>query len=78
MWATREICHNRNLVYHFCGTGASIIKADTLEDLAKGLNIPVDTFVESVKHYNELCYAGEDTDYYKEKHRLTPVDTAPF
>lgn len=55
-----------------------LIKADTLEDLAKGLNIPVDTFVESVKHYNELCYAGEDTDYYKEKHRLTPVDTAPF
>ena len=55
-----------------------LIKADTLEELAKGLNIPVDTFVESVKHYNELCYAGEDTDYYKEKHRLTPVDTAPF
>ncbi len=55
-----------------------LIKADNLEDLAKGLNIPVDTFVKTVEHYNELCAAGEDTDYYKETHRLTPIDAAPF
>ncbi len=55
-----------------------LIKADTLEELAEGLNIPVDTFVKTVEHYNELCAAGEDTDYYKEVHRLTPIDTAPF
>ena len=55
-----------------------IIKADTLEDLAKGLNIPVDTFVATVKRYNELCAAGKDEDYGKAAHRLTPVDTAPF
>ncbi len=55
-----------------------LIKAETLEELAEGLNIPVDTFVKTVEHYNELCAAGEDTDYYKESHRMTPVDTAPF
>lgn len=55
-----------------------VIKADTLEDLAKGLNIPVDAFVASVKRYNELCAKGVDEDYGKEKHRLTPVDQAPF
>ncbi len=55
-----------------------IVKADTIEELAEGLNIPVDTFKATVDHYNELCAAGEDTDYGKEKHRLTPVDTAPF
>lgn len=71
-WASMVEGENSHLAQGY------LIKADTLEDLAKGLNIPVDTFVESVKHYNELCYAGEDTDYYKEKHRLTPVDTAPF
>lgn len=53
-------------------------KADTLEELAEKLNIPSDAFVETVNHYNELCAAGEDTDYGKERHRLTPVDTAPF
>lgn len=53
-------------------------KADTLEELAEKLNIPVDNFVASVKRYNELCAKGVDEDYGKEKHRLTPVDTAPF
>jgi predicted oxidoreductase len=31
-----------------------------------------------VNRYNELCAAGVDEDYGKEKHRMTPVDTAPF
>ena len=55
-----------------------IVKADTLEELAKGLGIPEDKFVATVKRYNELCAAGVDEDYGKEKHRMTPVDTAPF
>lgn len=53
-------------------------KADTLEELAEKLNIPVDNFVESVKRYNELCKKGVDEDYGKSVHRMTPVDTAPF
>ena len=53
-------------------------KADTLEELAEKLNIPAETFVASVNRYNELCAKGVDEDYGKEKHRLTPVDTAPF
>lgn len=53
-------------------------KADTLEELAEKLNIPVDNFVESVKRYNELCAKGVDEDYGKGPHRMTPVDTAPF
>ncbi len=53
-------------------------KADTLEELAEKLNIPVDNFVASVKRYNELCAKGVDEDYGKEAHRMTPVDTAPF
>ena len=53
-------------------------KADTLEELAEKLNIPADTFVKTVERYNELVAKGVDEDYGKEKHRLTPVDTAPF
>ena len=55
-----------------------LMKADTLEELAEKLNIPVDNFVATVKRYNELCAKGVDEDYGKEKHRMTPVDTAPF
>jgi succinate dehydrogenase/fumarate reductase flavoprotein subunit/uncharacterized protein with FMN-binding domain len=53
-------------------------QADTLEELAEKLNIPVDNFVETVKRYNELCAKGVDEDYGKSVHRMTPVDTAPF
>ena len=53
-------------------------KADTLEELAEKLNIPADAFVKTVERYNELAAKGVDEDYGKEKHRLTPVDTAPF
>ena len=53
-------------------------KADTLEELAGKLNIPVDNFVASVERYNELCAKGVDEDYGKSSHRMTPVDTAPF
>ncbi|MGX8687244.1 MAG: FAD-binding protein, partial [bacterium] len=55
-----------------------LMKADTLEELAEKLNIPADNFVATVKRYNELCAKGVDEDYGKEKHRMTPVDTAPF
>ena len=53
-------------------------KADTLEELAEKLNIPVDNFVATVERYNELCAKGVDEDYGKGAHRMTPVDTAPF
>jgi succinate dehydrogenase/fumarate reductase flavoprotein subunit len=55
-----------------------LIKADTLEELAEGLNIPADEFVKTVERYNELCAKGVDEDYGKSAHRMTPVDTAPF
>ena len=55
-----------------------LIKADTLEELAEKLNLPVENFVETVRRYNELCAKGVDEDYGKSPHRMTPVDTAPF
>ena len=55
-----------------------VVQADTIEELAEGLGLPAEQLKATVDHYNELAYAGEDTDYGKEPHRLTPVDTAPF
>jgi len=52
--------------------------SDTLEGLAKELSLPVDTFVATVKRYNEMARAGKDTDYYKRADRLFPVETPPF
>lgn len=53
-------------------------KADTIEELAQKLNIPVDATVASWQRYNEMAANGEDTDYFKEKHRLLPLTQPPF
>ena len=53
-------------------------KADTIEELAEKLNIPADALAETVARYNELCEKGVDEDDGKEKHRMTPVNQAPF
>ncbi|MDO4502189.1 MAG: FAD-binding protein [Coriobacteriia bacterium] len=55
-----------------------VVKANSLEELAEGLGIPADKFVAQVKKYNKYAKDGHDPDYYKEPHRITPVDTPPF
>ena len=55
-----------------------MVKADTIEELAKKLGLPVDALKATVARNNELYKKGEDVDYGKEKHRLSPVEQAPF
>ena len=53
-------------------------RADTLEELAEKLQMPVDTFVATVERYNALCKAGKDEDFGKEAFRMLPIEKAPF
>lgn len=53
-------------------------EANTPEELAKKLNIPEATFAATVKRYNELADAGEDTDFYKDSYRLLPLKAPPY
>lgn len=53
-------------------------QADTMEELAEKLNLPVETTVASWKRYNEMAAAGRDEDYNKEKRHLIAIDTPPF
>ncbi|MDR1421750.1 MAG: FAD-dependent oxidoreductase [Coriobacteriales bacterium] len=55
-----------------------IQKADTIEELANKLKLPVETFTQTIARYNELYDAGVDEDYGKEAFRLSAVRTAPF
>ncbi|MCD7885552.1 MAG: hypothetical protein LUI87_17915 [Lachnospiraceae bacterium] len=65
-------------VADWLGEAPEVAESDITEELAEKLNIPADTFVATAERYNEMCANGEDADYGKEAHRLTPVDTAPF
>ena len=53
-------------------------QADSIEELAEAIGLPVDHVVESVKRYNELCAGGEDTDFHKSAEYLLPIETGPF
>ncbi len=40
-------------------------QADTLDDLAQKIGCDASTFKATVQRDNDMCEAGEDTDYYK-------------
>lgn len=52
--------------------------ADTIEELADKLNLPIDNLVATVERYNELCDKGVDEDFGKEAFRLMDYKTGPF
>lgn len=55
-----------------------IVKADTLEELAKAIDVPADTFVATVERYNELCAKGYDEDFFKVPSEMVAIDQPPF
>ena len=55
-----------------------VVKADTIEDLAAGLGLPVDEFMRTVTRYNELVAKGADEDFGKEPYRLSALAEPPF
>ncbi|WP_041450554.1 FAD-dependent oxidoreductase [Anaeromyxobacter dehalogenans] len=52
--------------------------ADTLEALARKIEVDPSTLVATVKRYNELCRQGQDADFGKPADRLAPVEKPPF
>ena len=55
-----------------------MIKANTIEELAEQLGLPVEQTVASVERYNKFCDQGYDEDFDKRPGLLLPVKTAPF
>lgn len=51
-------------------------KADTVEELAEAIGAPALT--EAVASYNELCAAGEDTQFHKPASFLNAIEEGPF
>lgn len=55
-----------------------IQKADTMEELAEKLNLPVEATVETWSRYNMFAEQGKDEDYNKEPYRLTSLTHPPY
>ena len=56
----------------------TLLKADTIEELAQKMKIPVETFKATIARYNELVKLGKDLDFGKRPDRLTAIDKPPF
>lgn len=57
-------------------------KGETLEDLAVAMEstfgIPQAAALATLQRYNEFCATGEDAEFGKDSHNMTPIDQAPF
>ena len=56
----------------------AVVKADSLDELAELMGIPVDRFLGTVELYNKDVADGADTHYRKRPDVLRPVATAPY
>lgn len=60
---------------------STVYAAETLDELADMLGFTEDTkpaFLASIERYNELCHAGEDTDFGKDACLMQAIENPPF
>jgi fumarate reductase flavoprotein subunit len=56
----------------------NVFKAETIEDLAAAMGLPVENLVKTVNDYNGYVTAGNDEQYGKTPDFLAPVSTPPY
>lgn len=61
------------------GNGDHVIaRADTLEELAEKIGIDPEGLSKNVEAYNEMCHAGYDELFEKERQFMQPLESGPF
>ena len=78
MWSPSSSCYGPKEVWAGAATSPNALVADTLEELAEKMGVPVDTFVATINRWNEMCDAGEDVDFGYPGEHMHRIDTAPF
>ncbi len=78
IWTPSSSCYGPKEVWVAAATSENALKADTLEELAELMGVPADAFVETINHWNEMCDAGEDTDYHFPGSMMAKIDTPPY
>jgi len=91
-WQVFDSKYPEELPYHGIGLGKIIIAtekirqevvqaaimADSIEELAAKMKMPVEVFKATVKRYNKLARMGRDLDFGKRPDRLFPIDRPPY
>ncbi|MGI6619932.1 MAG: flavocytochrome c [Bacillota bacterium] len=71
-----QIAGDRNLDHLI--EAEDVIKADTLEELAEKIGVPVETFVAEIEKYNSYVDAQHDPDFGKSNFGNYKITTGPF
>ncbi|MGV8083108.1 MAG: FAD-binding protein [Coriobacteriia bacterium] len=78
IWTPSSSCYGPKEIWVGAATSDKALKADSLEELAKLMDIPADTFVETIKRWNEMAAAGKDEDFNFPGSMMMTIDTPPF
>ena len=54
------------------------VQADTIEELAEKMGVPVEEFCATIERYNELAEKGVDEDFGKRADRMFAIENPPF
>jgi len=78
IWTPSSSCYGPKEVWVGAATSDRALKADTLEELAELMEVPVDTFVATINRWNEMAAAGKDEDFNFPGSMMMTIDTPPF
>ena len=56
----------------------NVLRAQTIEELAQKMDVPIETLASTGARYNELARNGRDSDFGKHPDRLTTIEKPPF
>lgn len=55
-----------------------VYEAESIEELAKKIEVPAEELTATVDQWNEFCDKGADMAFYRPADTLTPIKTGPF
>ncbi|MFZ7119334.1 MAG: FAD-binding protein [Eubacteriaceae bacterium] len=56
----------------------TVVKGETIEELASAMGVPKDNLVSTVDRYNKLGDQGKDEDFNKDIKNMNPIKVGPF
>lgn len=78
IWTPSSSCYGPKEAWTAAARSEKALKADTLEELAELMEVPVDEFVASIERWNAMAAAGKDEDFGFPGDMMMTIDTPPY
>lgn len=78
IWTPSSSCYGPKEAWTAAARSEKALKADTLEELAGLMEVPVETFVASIERWNAMAAAGKDEDFGFPGDMMMTIDTPPY